>query len=196
MIIPSGWLEYILGAAGLLVGLYLFSPSTIERALGRIRPDGIWDLRPGTRINGTSVVQYQVIGSVTKTSTAGVDMEFLRGGYLQTNGEPIVLDADEIYIPPNALKNQDTGAIECRTITSVVSALTEENRRLKYQVATKTTQANQAYMNALDFAVSISSRMGDMKKNMGQTSMFGDFPGAGFGYGTKVGQGGIPEPMD
>lgn len=192
-IIPPDWIPWILGALGLVIGLYQFAPEVVERWLGQFRPSKHWQVSPGTTLNGQPIMAIDVLGTVTKTDVLGVEQEISRHSYIAYDGDPTAADEDELWIPANALKKSNRGNIDIRFRKDIMHEILEENRLLKYRMATAASKAQFSFQNSLDFTSRMTVSMGEWKKNIGQMPMFGDWSEQGGGGFTKKFGNNLPE---
>lgn len=169
-IIPVEWLP-LLGAAvaAFVVDQIFFGGKYINGLLDKASGNTFdrWILRPETHFKGRHCGAAKVLGFKERIANTGMQRETLSIGFIDDQGNIHQADADDLDIPPQAIKRWGIERYDIGLRSDRLREMQAENDQLRYRVATANSKANLAFTNSLDFTRKITATMGEMKKDIG-----------------------------
>ena len=173
-IIPTDWLPYLtVLAVAFIVDQIRFggkyTNSILDKATGNTYER--WTLRPESRFKGRHGGSAEVVGYVNRTTAQGYERPTLRLAFITDSQERLMADADDLDIPPQALKRWYVDSFDIGLRSDKLKQLQEEVDQLKFRLGTANAKANLAFTNSVDFTSKLTASMGEWKKNIGTTTM-------------------------
>jgi hypothetical protein len=187
-IVSADWLPWVgLGLAAFAIDQVLFGGRYINQMLDTASGNkfDVWTLRPETRFKGRHCGTLKVLGYRNRISNNGIERQTLALGFIDDQGNIHQADADDLEIPPQALKRWYVDNYDIGLRSDRMKEMQSEIDELRYRVATANTKANLAFVNSMDFTTRITASMGEFKKNIGSTVMIAQRTKEGYKMGEE-----------
>jgi hypothetical protein len=187
-IIPVDWLPYLAAVAAAIAidqlrfgGKYL--NSILDKASGSTFDT--WTLRPETKFKGRHTGTAKVLGYKERISNNGMERQTLALGFVDDEGNIHKADADDLDIPPQALKRWNVDSFDIGLRSDRLKQMQEEIDQLNLRVAAANAKANYAFQNTLDAITNMTYSAGEWKKNIGSTVMLAQKTKEGYKLGEE-----------
>lgn len=184
-LIPPAWLPWIGAlAAAFAADQIFFGGRYIHQILDKMSGNTFdtWTLRPETRFKGRHCSKAKILGYKDRIANNGMARQTLVVGFVDDEGNVHPVDADDLDIPPQALKRWYVDSYDIGLRSDKLKEMQEENDRLRSGLASARTQADLSMINTLDFTTRLTSFAGEWKKNIGSTIMMAQKTKEGYAY--------------
>lgn len=131
----------------------------------------------GVKFRGREIVDAELQGY----SKRG-DKDVERWGVRYADGKLQCFDEDEVRIPFRAVTKYRTEGVDIEFVDSRLKVYQDEIDVLNTRLQAITAKANLAFQNSMDFTTTMTSNVGEWKKNIGSTVMLAQKTKEGYGY--------------